>query len=56
MLVHLSKNKEGKFSFDPTAVNFLTELVKTAFALATLLALVRRAGPWLGGGGAAKLA
>ena len=40
VLVHLSKNKDGKFSFDPISVNLLTELAKTIFALVVLLILV----------------
>ncbi|KAL6756728.1 nucleotide-sugar transporter-domain-containing protein [Haematococcus lacustris] len=39
VLVHLSKNSEGQYSFTPLAINFLTELAKTTFALITLLAL-----------------
>uniref|UniRef100_A0A7S0RYF6 CMP-sialic acid transporter n=1 Tax=Chlamydomonas leiostraca TaxID=1034604 RepID=A0A7S0RYF6_9CHLO len=39
VLVHLSKNAEGKYSFNPVSVNFLTELAKTIFALITLLVL-----------------
>ncbi|GAX83866.1 hypothetical protein CEUSTIGMA_g11291.t1 [Chlamydomonas eustigma] len=37
VLVHLSKNKQGSYSFDPVSVNFMTELAKTAFAVVTLL-------------------
>lgn len=44
VLVHLSKNDKGKFSFNPVAVNLMTELAKTLFALAVLLTLVSRAG------------
>jgi len=40
VLVHLSKNKSGGFSFNPVAVNFLTELAKTVFAFLTLISLV----------------
>jgi hypothetical protein len=40
VLVHLSKNKAGGFSFNPLSVNLLTEVVKVMFALATLVALV----------------
>lgn len=47
MLVHLSKNKSGKFSFNPVSVNLLTELTKTAFALAVLLVVVGAC--WAGG-------
>jgi hypothetical protein len=42
VLVHLSKNKSGKFSFNPVSVNLLTELAKTTFAFCVLLALVSR--------------
>jgi hypothetical protein len=41
VLVHMSKNADGGYAFSPIAVNLLTELAKTAFALATLMALVR---------------
>ena len=40
MLVHLSKNKSGKFSFNPISVNLMTEVAKVAFALIVLLCLV----------------
>jgi hypothetical protein len=40
VLVHLSKNKEGKFSFDPISVNLLTEVAKSLFALSVLLLVV----------------
>lgn len=39
VLVHMSKNSSGKFSFDPVSVNFLTELTKTVVALCVLLVL-----------------
>jgi hypothetical protein len=41
--VHLSKNKEGKYNFNPVSVNFLVELTKTVIALIVLLVVVRRA-------------
>lgn len=37
VLVHLSKNKDGKFSFNPVSVNFMTELTKTIIAFIVLL-------------------
>jgi hypothetical protein len=40
VLVHLSKNKQGSYSFDPVSINFLTEIAKTVFALATLFIFV----------------
>jgi len=33
----MSKNAEGKFSFNPVSINFLVEVVKTTFAIAMLL-------------------
>lgn len=46
VLVHLSKNKEGKFSFNPVSVNLLVEVTKTVFALLVLIALVRSGAGW----------
>lgn len=43
MLVHLSKNEKGQFSFNPISVNLLTEVVKVVFALVVLLFLVSTA-------------
>jgi hypothetical protein len=40
VLVHLSKNKQGTYSFDPVSVNFMTEMAKTTFALITLFIFV----------------
>lgn len=40
MLVHLSKNDKGKFSFNPISVNLMTEVFKVVFALIVLLVLV----------------
>ena len=40
VLVHLSKNKEGTYSFDPVSVNFMTEILKTVFAVVTLFIFV----------------
>lgn len=45
VLVHLSKNKEGTYSFDPVSVNFMTEILKTVFAVITLLIFVSACGP-----------
>ncbi len=45
MLVHLSKNGSGSFSYNPVSVNFLTEVFKTLFALCMLLALVSLSTP-----------
>ncbi|KAF5828358.1 hypothetical protein DUNSADRAFT_17741 [Dunaliella salina] len=39
VLVHLSKNASGHYSFQPLAVNFLTELAKTVYAGIVLLFL-----------------
>eukprot|EP00879_Flechtneria_rotunda_P016057 GHRR01016795.1.p1 GENE.GHRR01016795.1~~GHRR01016795.1.p1 ORF type:complete len:226 (+),score=45.46 GHRR01016795.1:786-1463(+) len=39
VLVHLSKNKSGKFSFNPISVNLMTEVCKVIFALLVLLCL-----------------
>lgn len=41
VLVHLSKNDKGKFSFNPLSVNLMTEVFKVVFALVVLLVLVR---------------
>lgn len=52
VLVHLSKNDKGKFSFNPISVNLMTEVFKVVFALIVLLILVsarpnsRAAAPW----------
>ena len=40
VLVHMSKNSEGKFSFNPVSINFLVEVVKTTFAIAMLVIYV----------------
>jgi len=40
VLVHLSKNDKGKFSFNPISVNLMTEVFKVVFALIVLLVLV----------------
>lgn len=37
VLVHMSKNAAGKFSFHPVSINFLVEIVKTAFAITMLV-------------------
>ena len=37
VLVHMSKNTAGKFTYSPIAINFLVELAKTMFALGTLV-------------------
>jgi hypothetical protein len=48
--VHLSKNKEGTYSFNPVSVNFLVELTKTIIALIVLLFVVgARLVGWLAG-------
>jgi hypothetical protein len=36
--VHLSKNKGGTYSFEPSSVNLITELTKAALALLALIA------------------
>lgn len=40
VLVHLSKNDKGKFSFNPISVNLMVEIFKVVFALIVLLILV----------------
>lgn len=40
VLVHLSKNAQGKFSFNPVSINFLVEVVKTTFAIGMLILYV----------------
>lgn len=37
VLVHMSKNSEGTFSFNPVSINFLVEVVKTGFAIGMLI-------------------
>ena len=41
VLVHLSKNAQGSFSFNPVSINFLVEVVKTTFAVGMLILYVR---------------
>lgn len=50
VLVHLSKDADGSYGFNPIAVNLLVEVVKTLFALGTLIAYVSSSA-CLGGGG-----
>lgn len=51
VLVHMSKNKKGTYSFDPVSVNFMVELTKTVYALITLLIFVSVIlASWLGRG------
>ena len=45
MLVHLSKNAQGNFSFNPVSINFLVEVVKTMFAIGMLILYVRFSEP-----------
>ncbi len=40
MLVHMAKDSDGKFPFNPVSVNLLVELAKTLFALGTLVLYV----------------
>lgn len=40
VLVHMSKNSEGTFSFNPVSINFLVEVVKTGFAIGMLIIYV----------------
>ena len=40
VLVHMSKNTQGKFSFNPISVNFLVEVVKIIFAIIMLMTYV----------------
>ncbi|KAK9804388.1 hypothetical protein WJX72_010671 [[Myrmecia] bisecta] len=37
VLVHMSKNAQGRFSFHPVSVNFMVEVAKTLFATIVLL-------------------
>ena len=37
VLVHMAKDSEGKYAFSPVSVNLLVEIVKTIFALGTLI-------------------
>ena len=37
VLVHMAKDDTGKFPFSPVSVNMLVEIVKTVFALGTLI-------------------
>eukprot|EP00890_Picochlorum_soloecismus_P006548 jgi/Picsp_1/718/NSC_04207-R1_udp-galactose transporter 6 len=37
VLVHMAKDSEGKYAFSPVSVNLLVEIVKTVFALGTLI-------------------
>eukprot|EP00877_Chromochloris_zofingiensis_P012402 jgi/Chrzof1/7415/Cz02g22130.t1 len=39
VLVHLSKNKDGKFTFNPVSINLMVELAKSVFALLVLFVL-----------------
>lgn len=43
ILVYMSKNSDGKFSYNPVSVNFLTEVCKVIFALGVLLISVGNA-------------
>lgn len=45
VLVHLSKNAQGSFSFNPVSINFLVEVVKTTFAIGMLLLYVHFSTP-----------
>ena len=40
VLVHMSKNAQGNFSFNPVSVNFLVEVVKIIFAIIMLMTYV----------------
>lgn len=40
----MSKNDQGKYSFNPVSVNFMIEVAKTIYALVTLIIFVSR--PW----------
>ncbi|KAL3159295.1 hypothetical protein ABBQ32_011251 [Trebouxia sp. C0010 RCD-2024] len=42
VLVHLSKNAQGRFSFNPVSISFLVEVVKTTFAIIMLIVYSRR--------------
>ncbi|KAF8068383.1 CMP-sialic acid transporter 2 [Scenedesmus sp. PABB004] len=53
VLVHLSKNESGKFSFNPISVNLMTEIFKVASALGVLLVLVRGTARGAGAAGGA---
>lgn len=41
VLVHLSKNSAGGYSFHPVSINFMVEVTKTFFALMVLFVVVR---------------
>ena len=41
ILVHMSKDADGKFAYSPISVNFLTEVVKCLFAVVLLIYHVR---------------
>lgn len=45
ILVHMSKDENGRFKYSPVSVNFLTEVVKCIFAIALLLYYANRPGP-----------
>lgn len=45
VLVHMAKNKDGKYNFHPVAINLLVEVAKLVFATGTLLVNVRSHNP-----------
>jgi len=46
ILVHMSKDAQGKFSYNPVSVNLVTEIFKVIFAICTLMSVdVQRSGP-----------
>lgn len=40
ILVHMSKDAHGKFSYNPVSVNLMTEIFKVIFAIFTLTSVV----------------
>lgn len=40
----MSKDADGKYGYNPITVNLMVEVVKTLFALGTLIAYVSRRG------------
>ena len=45
ILVHMSKDANGRFAYSPVSVNFLTEVAKCIFAIALLVYYANKPGP-----------
>jgi hypothetical protein len=45
ILVHMSKDANGRFAYSPVSVNFLTEVAKCVFAIALLVYYANKPGP-----------